>query len=112
MLLVDGGKNDLLTVYNALQKDQPIPIEIARGTGGLADLLCYGYDHANEIFQANQTSVEHNGLMECISAEFTNANTTEKSIIYCQIFMCLKDKERVSFPQIVFLSSIIYGGMF
>lgn len=47
-LLVEGGPNEILTVWEYVRDTPAVPVVVCEGTGRAADLLAFTYKHTTD----------------------------------------------------------------
>ncbi|XP_057301332.1 transient receptor potential cation channel subfamily M member 7-like [Hydractinia symbiolongicarpus] len=97
-LVLEGGPNTVLTVYEAITQEPPMPVVVIKGSGRAADLLAFAQGLAQgsgPLFEMADV-VEHGQLISMIEQFFPELDSTGTKAVYLNILKCVEKKEFIT----------------
>ncbi|XP_066474154.1 transient receptor potential cation channel subfamily M member 6 [Tiliqua scincoides] len=92
-LVVEGGPNEILTVWEYVKDKPPVPVVVYEGTGRAADLLAFAHKHTADIMNLNPQLKEEIILM--IQNTFTFGQK-QSHHLFKILMECMKHRDSIT----------------
>ncbi|XP_073509205.1 transient receptor potential cation channel subfamily M member 7-like isoform X1 [Phyllobates terribilis] len=92
-LILEGGPNTIITVFDYLQQTPPVPVVVCEGSGRAADLLVYVYKQTES--QGNLLDGVQSDIITTIKKTF-GLNQSEAMHIFHTLMACMKTKHLIT----------------
>ncbi|KAM9311885.1 transient receptor potential cation channel subfamily M member 7-like [Gastrophryne carolinensis] len=92
-LILEGGPNTILTVFEYLQQNPPVPVVVCEGSGRAADLLAYVYKQTES--QGNLLDGSESDVIATIKKTFS-LNHSEVVHMFQTLTACMKTKHLIT----------------